>query len=647
MSETPILSSVRRTSKRLSMAGATRASLNGPLRSSGLFDSIVNSNNSNGSAKRSILLSTPANGNKRRRSSIYHQQSHPPSLQSSANVQSSVNAPSSQQASSQVQLQQQQQQPLSGYRTDPRPLRDKNYQALIQQEIYDFLSKNRFELEMNHTLTTRTLRQPTQKDFVLIFQFLYGKLDPNYKFTKSIQTEVTNVLKMLNYPYLDGINRSQITAVGGSNWPAILGMLYWLVKVNLSFLNINDDELMLPDDPLDVIYVKNTTKAYQLYINQEDLSNITNQMNDDLKIANEKLIDIINNLNSNNQDLLKEYEELNFKIEELKTSEDKSKALESDLIKFQAYLETMESRKLKWSEILNKIQLEINNCEEDLSKLNEEKKDIESKLINKGFTINDIDNLNNERDKISKLIDNLSNKFEDLKNKLNSKDIELNKNYQSLDNFIKQYNNTIYKIPSINYNFEIQLNEGILSDDNFLTIFFKPNDIINKTLKDEKIELLKFRSQLNNKIHQDQDDVIKLQEQGDLISETILEQRESIENLEAKLNANKITYDEIYETMISDTTAYSLQIEKLDRELRSIKINTNQGIIEIENNLQNLSIEFDELNHEIFKQKSILHDKIQKIIEFIINFKINIQSNLENLDDLITEELKIEQNKKI
>lgn len=495
---------------------------------------------------------------------------------------------------------------------------------------------------MNHSLTSRTLKQPTQKDFVLIFQFLYNKIDPNYKFTKSIQTEVTNVLKILNYPYLDSINRSQITAVGGSNWSAILGMLYWLVKLNLSLLNFDEQELIGSADEFDKHFINYIMNSYRSFIDQnEDYSEYYQTLVNDFNKTNEKLIDEIEELKKTNETLLQEYNSLDNEFNELKNTELKSKALENDLVKFQNYLDTMNSRKTRWSEILSKIQLEINNCIDELSKINEEKQKIETVLNEKGYTINDINNLNSERDKLSKSIDLINDRLIDFNGKIDDKNIELNKNYQSLDNFIKQYNNLIYKIPSnYSHNFEIQLNTNILNNSNNL---FKQQEIINKVLKDEKIELLKVKSQLNSKIHQDQDDAIKIQEESDLISEAISERQEEIDSLEAKLTANKSTYTEIYDTMIYDTNTYSMQIEKLERELRSIKINTNQGFIEIENKFQNLSIEFDELNHEIFKQRSYLHDRIQKIIEFTISFKINIQQNLEDLDILVTNEYENEQ----
>jgi kinetochore protein NDC80 len=547
------------------------------------------------------------------------------------------------------QSQQASQQTQAPFNQDQRPLRDKNYQTLIQQEIYDFLLANKFELEMNHPLTFKTLKQPTQKDFVVIFQFLYNKIDPYYRFTKSIETEVFLLLKILNYPYLDGINRSQISAVGGQNWPNFLGMLYWLVKLNLSVLNLNSKvDLISPDDEFDKIFINYITQSYRAFIDErDDYSEYYDEMKSRFDELNNNIIQDIENISNENNELLNQYNELNGQLDILENSEKKSKALENDLIKFKAYIETMESRKLKWSEILNKITQEIGNCEVELNNIESVKRDYEAQIGQQGLTPNDIDNLNTERDKLSKSIDLISNSLEDLKDVYHNKQINLQKNYQSLENFLKQYNNLIYKIQLKNhnydYNFEINFrNNTIINETPDL---LKPNEIINKNLKDEKIQLLNYKSIINTNVHKHQDEQIKLQEQIDLISELIMERREEIETLEAKLTANKSTYDEIYETMINDTTTYSMQIEKLERELRSIKINTNQGFIEVENKFQNIQIEYDELLYEIHSNRSILHDKIQKIIESTIGFKINIQLNLEDLENLAFDEFEKEDKK--
>ncbi|KAH1299502.1 kinetochore-associated Ndc80 complex subunit ndc80, partial [Aspergillus fumigatus] len=119
----------------------------------------------------------------------------------------------------------------AGVPRDPRPLRDRSFQARIGQELLEYLTHNNFELEMKHSLGQNTLRSPTQKDFNYIFQFLYHRIDPGYRFQKSMDAEVPPILKQLRYPFEKGITKSQIAAVGGQNWPTFLGMLHWLMQL--------------------------------------------------------------------------------------------------------------------------------------------------------------------------------------------------------------------------------------------------------------------------------------------------------------------------------------------------------------------------------------------------------------------------------
>ena len=157
---------------------------------------------------------------------------------------------------------------------DPRPLRSHRFQSEVQDELYNYLSTKKFDIEMKQPLTPKTLKTPTQKEFVLIFQWLYKKLDPGFKFNKSIEQDVYTLLKFLDYPYLDTINKSQISAVGGSNWPVFLGMLHWLLKLVKETLKFDD---------LDI------------YSFQEEQSNKTDtNLTDDPVISNE--ISLMNKL---------------------------------------------------------------------------------------------------------------------------------------------------------------------------------------------------------------------------------------------------------------------------------------------------------------------------------------------------------------
>ena len=91
--------------------------------------------------------------------------------------------------------------------------------------------------------------------------------------------------------------------------------------------------------------------------------------------------------------------------------------------------------------------------------------------------------------------------------------------------------------------------------------------------------------------------------------------------------------------------AYSEQIERLERDLRAMKINTNRGIIEAENRYQGVQMEYEEVKHSIKKDRKLLLDNVERIINSIIKFKLHFQLSLHELDLKTMEELEKEQAK--
>lgn len=637
--------------KNFSMGSASRTSLSNPKSILETFQS----NSKTDISKRRSILSTPGSINRKRNSVIL-----PTNNQSnftSSNVHQTPQIITNNNLTSQITTVYQPPQ-QSGLQTnfDQRPLRDKSYQTLIQQEIYDFLISNNFETECNHLLTHKALKHPTQKDFILMFKFLYNKIDPYFEFQKSVEFEIFFLLKILNYPYLDSINRSQISAVGGQNWPSFLGVLYWLIKLNTLLMSLDIENLLnTPDDEFDKLFIKYIKDLYNAFINErDDYSEFFLEMKTEFKNLNQTFVENIELLDEENKKLKEQYYLLNDQLKELQLAEKKSFALEDDLLKLKSYIEIMKTRKSKWSEVIQKLNPEIINKEKELAEINEQKKQYELKIFAEGTSVSDIDNLNQDKDTYSKSIDTLNEKIDETKSQLKNKELDFVKVYQILENTIKQYNSFVSKANTSNHDFELKLNISILNRFNDtlgentiinpeLKFSFKPDEILNKLLKNEKVKLVNFKNEINLKIHQYQDENIKFQDSADLIREKLQEQSEYIEDLSSKITACKLNYDEIYETMINDSTTYSTQIEKLERELRSIKINANQGFIELENQYQNTMIEYDELTHSLTKSRQDFFEKCCKIAEFIMNFKLNIQTNLLDLDDLTLFELENEQ----
>ena len=531
-------------------------------------------------------------------------------------------------------------------RTDPRPLRDKNYQSLIQKEIYDFCIGNRFELETGHPITPRTLKQPTQKDFVLLFQFLYAKIDPHHRFTRSVESDVFLLLKILGYPYLDGINRSSISAVGGQNWPAFLGMLYWLVKVNLTVLGLREDTLVAPDDIFDNIFIKYILSSYTAFIEQkEDYSDFYDAMKREYDAAKADLAVQADEKRKAQRDLLEKFSKINAQFSEVEEAREKSRALENDLKQFSEYMYKVKQRQTQWRSILDQVEADIAEAAVRLNDLEAQRKALEESIKEKGFSISEIDKLNVERDKTSRHIDTLSNRIEDLKDISAQKESDIYQTLQSLQSFVNQYNAMAARVPAKqNESYELIINAELAGDS---ALAIEPDAVLNKTVRAEKIKLLEVRSELKQELLRVQGETIRIIELVDHVSEKIFDQQEAIEGVEASVTKAKETQDEIYENMVSDGAIRSAQSEKLERDLQAMRIHANKSVIELETRNKELKILQREARYATQQEREQMHLRVFAMLQDVIHFKINIQEKLEDLEKTTFEELERELQKRL
>ncbi|AOA61363.1 Kinetochore-associated Ndc80 complex component [Komagataella phaffii] len=553
----------------------------------------------------------------------------------------------------------------SSFSKDPRPLRDKSYQAMLQQEVHDYLMENKFELEMKYPITIKSLKFPTQKDFVLVFQWLYKRIDPGYKFLKSIEQEVYFLLKTLGYPYIEAINKSQISAVGGSNWPIFLGMLHWLVKLGESleeideadvnqfqiesYTNSVDDNAIAQDDLiLDKLFTRYIIKSYKSYLNNEDdYSSFYQEMESDYNVYANRLAENITAMRESNINLNQELTTLQISNEEVTHALKKCSIMKQDLEKFQSYIEMMEAKKLKWKPVLTSLQDELRKSQSEFETLQSIKEKIVAKLREEGFTVEDIEYLNQENTSLSKELTRSKEKMAEITQNIKAKEISASNSFNLLQQKIDSYNSSVYKIINSIGNLEYDVSKfdleittfsnKFLNDDSLLGL--KPHEIITdikeKDLKQQQFELKKL---IVEKSYSLQDDIIKLQENLDLINESINEQKDQVDSLETNLTESKLLYDEMYETMMNESSKANIELAKLNRDLQSIQLKSKENTSRVNQKYNSIKIEYDQLKHEINRKRMDYQNKVRQILEFVVDFKLGIQSNLEDLEQLVIQE---------
>ncbi|KAK9367546.1 HEC/Ndc80p family-domain-containing protein [Lipomyces kononenkoae] len=533
---------------------------------------------------------------------------------------------------------------------DNRPTRDRGYQNMIGNSVYEYLINNNFELDMKHSITPKSLKSPTQKDFVMMFQWLYRRLDPGYRFTKSIENEVIPLMKIAGYPYLDTLSKSQLVAVGGQNWGAYLAMLYWLVEIAETFdaFDNKDYDIDEPEDTgLNQIVINYITKSYSAFLqNEDDYSDYEGEM----RVAFEERIAAISAMTEEYVKQKQKYEEelqdMEHSTPSLAALQNKSEALESDLAKFQEYIDNMEKRKTKWSTMLENINEELTAMEQEFTTLEREKQSLEEKIAAQGLTPADIDNIVGQREQLSKAIQTNDSKSSDVNRKLQEKEHLAQQALDSLETAIQKYTGLGYRIGVLpagapncpeSKNFEISLSAP-LSEEN---LGARPNAIVNglELRHEVRPALQKFRMEVAAKVHKAQDESIRLQSLLDRVAEVLADKRDQLDTLEAQISAAKITYDEAFETMTSDASSSHAEIEKLERKIQAMRIGVQDGRLQLEQRAERVVIEYDHMQHAAELIREQMQRKISDYIDKIVGFKLHVQAELEEHENFVVDEL--------
>jgi kinetochore protein NDC80 len=350
--------------------------------------------------------------------------------------------------------------------TDPRRLKDAATRAHMAQELLEFLTHNNFEMESKHVLSNKAMTSPTQKDFNCMFQWLYNRIDPSYRFMKSIDQEVPILLKQLRYPFEKSIMKSQIAAVGGNNWATFLGLLHWmmqLARLMQAYEAGTYDDACLEagfDVSGDRIIFDFLSDAYSTWLSAED-----GEEGEDDADAQARLIQPhvdamakkFENTNSHYHDQVKlleaEHKYLQDQIEELSKSgpriqklEEQIRILEEDRVKFEAYNNSMEAKVKKYTDRSQTITESMQQIEAELAQSEKEQQELQAIIDGRGMTISDIDRMANEKDRLDAAQQATSARLEESKKRVAEKELAASRKLDDLEQAIERYNNLGYQI---------------------------------------------------------------------------------------------------------------------------------------------------------------------------------------------------------
>ena len=570
----------------------------------------------------------------------------------------------------------------AGVPRDPRPLKDRSFQSRISQELLEYLTQNNFELEMKHSLSQNTLKSPTQKDFNYIFQWLYRRIDPNYKFQKNIDAEVPPNLKQLRYPFEKSITKSQIAAVGGQNWSTFLGMLHWMMQLAqmLDKYYMDQYDYACADAGVDVtgdrIIFRFLSNAYHDWLQggeEEDDEEAERRlvphiqaMASDFEQGNEKYKAEMDSLEKENRELREQIEELEKNAPDMAKLDKHFRILEDDKQKFEEYNQNVQAKIDKYEKRIKFLEEHIDKADADLQAAEQERSELQSEVDRQGISIQDIDRMNTERERLQKSAEDATAKLEEIHSRLMEKETEANQRLEDLEDVIKAYNSLGYQtslIPSsaINakgndYELRLTINDSGFSSsqigshqqegDRLLADAFTgyhPTNVVNLDLRGTvRSNFIALRKEINDRRKEVQDADMNHRDLLDNVKEAMDEKRSEVEALEHKRRAAEEEFERTKEITTTQKLSSDAQIERMEKELAKLRTSLSESVQLMEQREINTNIEYEQLLLRANALREELHTGIETMLNDIIRFKVHIQKGLEDYESFVVEEVEQE-----
>ncbi|KAI2628857.1 HEC/Ndc80p family-domain-containing protein [Hypoxylon sp. NC1633] len=573
----------------------------------------------------------------------------------------------------------------AGVPRDPRPLKDRSFQARIGQELLDYLSQHNFEMEMKHTLSHNIIKSPTQKDFNYMFQWLYHRIDPSYRFQKNIDQEVPPILKQLRYPYEKSITKSQISAVGGQNWSTFLGLLHWMMQLaNMleGYGSNRYDEACLEsgvDVGGDHIIFGFLSSAYRDWLAMDDdagdddaervLAPHVGDMARAFEMSNSKYLSELEMLEGENARLVKEIEDLEKSTPDPRVLDNHFKIMEEDKIKFEEYNSLALSRSDKYETRIQALQEELDQLMQELKEAEEERRSLQKEVDDQGISMQDIDRMTSERERLQKGIESATQRLDEGKKRVAEKEMEASRKLDELERLVDKYNTLAYQIglipatavnaKGVSYELAVTVNESDFTGSIVKGSFtggggserlladpvtgYQPAHILNLDLRGQvKKNFLALRKEVSERRTTAMDAMMKDHDLLDGIKEAIEDKRNEVEALEHRVRAAEEEYEKTKEVTTTQKLASDTQIEKMEKELAKMRAQLSESVQLMEQREMNTNIEYEQLTLRANALREELHTEIERMLNDIIKFKVHIQKNLEDYEGFVADQLEKE-----
>lgn len=454
-----------------------------------------------------------------------------------------------------------------------------------------------------------------------MFQWLYNRVDPSYRFQKSIDQEVPILLKQMRYPFEKSIMKSQIAAVGGNNWSTFLGLLHWmmqLARLMQAYESGTYDDACFEagyDVSGDRIIFDFLSDAYSTWLSAEDdddddeaqkrhMMPHIDAMAKKFEAANAQHHEQVDLLEAEHKYLQDQIEELGKSGPRIQKLEEQIRILEEDRVKFENYNNSMDAKVKKYTDRCSFLEKSIEEIEAELEASEKEQQELQSIIDGRGMTIADIDRMANEKDRLDTALQATSTRLEESKKRVAEKELAASRKLDELEQTIERYNNLGYQIgviPSTAVNAKGQDYELILSitdspnfsgsqmggsaqdaSDRLLHdagTGYSPAHLLNLDLRGSvKANILSLRKEIAERRNQALEADMNNHDLLDKIKEAMDDKQAEVEALGHRVAQAEEELEKLREITNTQKSQSDAQIERMEKELGRMRSGLGESV---------------------------------------------------------------------
>jgi kinetochore protein NDC80 len=393
-------------------------------------------------------------------------------------------------------------------------------------------------------------------------------------------------------------------------------------------------------------------------------------MSQEFARGNERHVQQMEALEAENQALREQIEEMEKNAPDMAKLDQHFRILEDDTRKFEDYNQNVKGKIEKYETRIKFLDAEIQKTDGELQITENERAELQASVDRQGITIQDIDRMNTERERLQKSLEDSMARLEETHARVMEKEAEASQKLEDLEQIVKAYNTLGYQtslIPSSaenakgqDYELTLNVNENNFSasqiggapnrmsseGDRLLAepyTGYHPAHLLNLDLRGSvRNSLQSLRKEINERRKKAIDDDLDRRNLLDNIKEAMDEKRSEVEALEHRRRAAEEEFERTKEITTTQKTASDAQIEKMEKELAKMRATLSDSVQLMEQREMNTNIEYEQLTLRANALREELHTNVETMLNDVIRFKVHVQKGLEDYESFVVDEVEQE-----